>query len=444
MNMIRQLFLIGSFVWVISQLGQEFAYAQASPKTAEIDLELATTLFNELDAIANQDGGELWGVALNGPALFVEPKSRAIAANAQIPGDTSKLEQPGKILLGTLPPELPVANTAIRWAEQEWTMIMWPLPTDPVDRRVLMAHESWHRIQAKIPIAAGDEANSHLDSLLARVCLQMEWGALAKALESKEDRQREAILDALVFRTIRRQKYPGAAQEENRMELHEGMAEYTGIRLGAGDNARAYAVRAIQTKPKGWSTLVRSFAYLSGPGYGLLLDEHAPGWRQRLKADTDLGEQLRIALNIELPRALPAHARDCITKYNAQPLVAAERSREEKRIEQQRQLKALLIDGPILVLPLGQMQMSFDPGRNVPVEAVGTVYGNLVVSDSWGKLSSTGKAMITLDYKQLIVPVDADFDPSHPQGADWSLELAKEWDVKPSEGPGKWTVHKSN
>ncbi len=49
------------------------------------------------------------------------------------------------------------------------------------------------------------------------------------------------------------------------MELHEGMAEYTGIVLGAGTEARSYAIRALKSKPEKLETFVRSFAYLSGP-----------------------------------------------------------------------------------------------------------------------------------------------------------------------------------
>jgi hypothetical protein len=37
---------------------------------------------------------------------------------------------------------------------------------------------------------------------------------------------------------------------------------------------------------------VRSFAYTSGPGYGLLLDERLPGWRAKVSTQTDLAKLL--------------------------------------------------------------------------------------------------------------------------------------------------------
>ena len=58
------------------------------------------------------------------------------------------------------------------------------------------------------------------------------------------------------------------------MEMHEGLAEYTGVRLSRDSDAAA-ATRAIKNieLAKSWPTYTFSFAYVSGPLYGLLLDE---------------------------------------------------------------------------------------------------------------------------------------------------------------------------
>jgi hypothetical protein len=198
-----------------------------------IDTDLAASHMEELQSIVDEDGGKLWGVPLSGQVMFVDPNSRAMVTNSNEGPEASKLQSQGSLYAGTLAAELPIANTTVHWDGKEWVMVMLPLPTSRLDRRVLMVHESWHRIQGKIPIAASGDANSHLNSLNARITLQMEWLALAMALESAGDLQRQSIRDAILFRTLRRSLSPNSDIGENRMELHEGLAEYTGIRLGA-------------------------------------------------------------------------------------------------------------------------------------------------------------------------------------------------------------------
>lgn len=50
------------------------------------------------------------------------------------------------------------------------------------------------------------------------------------------------------------------------------------------------------TDPDQAITFVRSFAYTSGPPYGLLLDQRLPGWRAKLNAQSDLSALLASTL----------------------------------------------------------------------------------------------------------------------------------------------------
>ena len=86
-----------------------------------------------------------------------------------------------------------------------------------------------------------------------------------------------------VFRQERRRLFPKAAAAENALELNEGLAEYTGARLGLRlpEQRLAYATYALARQLDAPS-FVRSFAYASGPAYGLLLDEALPDWRRGL------------------------------------------------------------------------------------------------------------------------------------------------------------------
>src|SRR5438046_7411128 len=103
-----------------------------------------------------------------------------------------------------------------------------------------MAQELWHRVQNEIGFPSSGAANNHLDSRDGRVWLQLEWRALAAALTSRGKQRRRAITDALLFRAYRRTIFPQAASQEREMEMHEGLAEYTGVTLSGSQNVNEY------------------------------------------------------------------------------------------------------------------------------------------------------------------------------------------------------------
>ena len=91
---------------------------------------------------------------------------------------------------------------------------------------------------------------------------------------------RTATHEALIFRAARHaQAGETGAEQERALELNEGLAEYTGVKLsGAVDPHRdvAATLRAAEQA----DAFSRMFAYASGPAYGLLLEDAAPGWRE--------------------------------------------------------------------------------------------------------------------------------------------------------------------
>src|SRR4051794_35256182 len=98
-------------------------------------------------------------------------------------------------------------------------------------------------------------------------------GALERALRTTGPARRDAIADALLFRSYRRSLFPAAAKNETALELNEGLAEYTGVKLSSADLQEA-TLRAdlILRQARNNPTFTRSFAYISGPAYGALLD----------------------------------------------------------------------------------------------------------------------------------------------------------------------------
>lgn len=398
--------------------------AAAKPSPAEI--------FGEAEAICRADNGTLWGLSLCGPLLLVEPATRTIFASQ--PDKQNILRREGEIFTGKLPAEINIANTALEWAGLKWTMMMLPLPEDKHRRAALIAHELWHRIQDDLGLPASGAANSHLDTRDGRYWLQLEWRALSAALAAHGEARKRAIIDAALFRARRRHLSEKAAQEERAMEMHEGLAEYTGAKLsGHADVARFVIDGPLNNAPKS-ETFVRSFAYANGPAYGLLLDATGGEWVRGLEKDADLGQLLFIRVGVVLPADMSGAADERSKSYGDAELAASEDHREKGRRELVASYRSRLIDGQVLTIPLQSMQMQFNPANLVALEPHGTVYPNIRIVDAWGVLNVTsGGALMSSDFRQITVAA-----PDNGNG--WTLELKTGWKLNPAERSGSFVV----
>lgn len=412
-----------------------------APARAAPDPAAAAALFEQAQALCAADAGALWGQPLCGPILLVDPADRVVVANQADPGGV--LAARDGVFVGTLPSDAMLANTRVAWSGQAWTQLLWPLPMEPALLRVFVLHELFHRVQSGLGLDRPEAGNRHLDSLEGRYLLQLEWRALARALMSDEAAaRRQRTADALAFRAQRRRLFPAAAAEEAALEINEGLAEYTGVRVGlASDEARrAYAVYAL-ARFLDAPSFVRSFAYASGPAYGLLLDDADPDWRGRLDADADLGHLLAAATGIE-PAAATAgpDLRARAGRYDSYgSLRAAEVARERDRQARLAAWRASLVDGPVLVLPLSSPGFQFNPQTLAALDGVGTVYPHLRLTDGWGELQvAGGAALVHADWKRASVALAEGGDGR--SGPGWRLELAPGWTLAPGPRAGDLTV----
>ena len=412
------------------------ALAQSSP----IDSTLAAQYFQEAQALCSRDGGKLWGVSLCAPMLFVDRRTRTVVANQA--DKEGILTKDGNVFVGQLPARVTIANTATEWAGIRWMMVIFPLPEDRYRRASLMAHELWHRVQSDLGFPSSGAANNHLDSFEGRVWLQLEWRALAAALTNRGKQRRQAIADALLFRAYRRMIFPNAATEEHEMEMHEGLAEYTGVTLSGSPNLNQYVVDTDLKEAANKQTFVRSFAYASGPAYGVLLDETKAKWRNNLKKDDDLGSLLQKKLSIELPPNIQTTAESRAKHYDGEKLQAFETERENARQKLLAEYRAKLIDGAVLIVPILKMSMQMNPGTLVPLEPVGTVYPDIRIVDAWGILTVTKGALIKSDFSKIYVSAPGNLSASPILGDGWTLELNAGWTVTNGERNGDYIVKK--
>jgi hypothetical protein len=416
------------------------SFAQQAP----IDLTAAADYFADAKAASDRDAGKLWGVRLYGPILFVDPQSRTVVTNqADAEG---KLKQQGTLWVGTLPPEVGIANTATKWAGVNWTMVMWgALSPYRQDHVRLTMHECFHRVQDGLGLPPSDAINNQLDTMDGRIWLQLEWRALELALRTTGPQRKQAVGDALYFRNYRRQLFPNAAKTENALESNEGVAEYTGIKLAAGSADEAALLAAIDlSQAYRRQTFVRSFAYISGPAYGLLLDAAKPNWRTGLKGGFDFGMLLASAYNVAPPAKLTsAEADRRARRYDGSDIFAVEKKREERRQRELADARKRVIDGPVLSFSPGSaFSFSFNPNNLVAIDDNRTVYPTLEISDEWGILKVEGGAMLVREkgfITRVVVPAPA---PGATKGDGWELDLKPGWKLSSGPRPGDVTLTK--
>lgn len=387
----------------------------------------AQTAAADLNEICQRDGGRLWGVSLCGPLIIVDPTTREIWANQ---ADANGVLQPtGAGWSGVMPNDVAIANTSTTWSGVQWIMLIG-VPESAVDRRVLVAHEAWHRVQVGLGFNFSRVDNAHLATEQGRTLLRLEMRALASALRSRGSGQRRAIRDALAFRQARHDLFPAAASEEAALERNEGLAAYTGAKLGAADDAEVFAAATLDRFDT-HQAYSRAYAYAVGPAYGLLLDStrRAGQWRRTIgqAAPADL-----LAAATRFVRYTEAELAEAAGRYDGLSVTAQERTRAEEQAARIAEYRRVF-SGPRLELALTNPRIMFNPNQITPVEGLGSVYGTLTVGDAWGEVRVTEAGLINPEFNRVTVANPA---PDGRSGPGWTLSLSPGYRLSPPDASG--------
>ncbi len=416
--------------------------------STSINLDQARQYFEELKAISDRDAGQLWGLPLYGPTMLVDPDTRFIVAN-QIDRD-GRLTADRDVYTGTLESEINIANTSISWSGTVWTMVNWNAVSanNPYDRANLLIHESWHRVQEELGIPSTTTSNFYLDELDGRIGLLLELRALDRAVLANDSAtQEKAIRDALTLRYYRQSLHPG--NNENAFEKHEGMAEYTGLKLcGLPDSLITKVVARSLQLAESNDGLANSFAYLTGPALGLLLDCHSKSWRDSVRNGIDLPTLLASAVGWRVPagRERLRIAADSIGRgYGSSALIANEtaRVREQENTENTvESFRNRLSTHGRLMIPNSNLYFSFNPMEKLIVfDTTGVIYKTMRLTGDFGILEVSDGILRTNDWQYFIAvaPDRVTGDSLTWQG--YTLQLHPGWLIE-SVGPNTFTTSK--
>ena len=401
----------------------------ASAPEAQVQPELAKRYFEEATKLCERDAGRLWGVSLCGPMVIFDSTTGTRA--------TSQPEPEGP------PPRLSgFADGPVSWGGVRWfSFPLQMLPEKDADtRQQILLHGLFHRIQPELVFSTSDTsdgANEHLDTLEGRFWMQLEWRALRRAVESSGSDRAEAIADALAFRHERRRRFPGAADNERREEIREGLASYTGIAAWASSPADAR--RAAATAAAGGElqpSFVGNFEAASGPAYGVLLDDLLPEWRRQVRGTSDLGDLLASGTS----RPPTADVAVAAARYDGATLRTAEEARDRAQQVRVAELRRRFVDGPVLTMP-GRGSGTSDTTGSVGIPGVGTVFfRNFTLSAQWGRLNANAGVLRAADGATLSVPVSGPLEGTTLQGDGWRVTLNAGWVVQPAPQPGSFVI----
>jgi hypothetical protein len=407
-----------------------------------ISPSLASQYFDEAKSAAGKQ--DLWNQPLYGPMLFVDSNSRSVVTNQADP--QGLLRKQGDVFIGELPEVVNIANTSTAWAGVTWAMVMWPLPTERQERVQLMTHELFHRMQDSLKLPGSNPINRHLDAQDGRTWLRMEWRALARALAERGALRRGAVADAIFFRSYRRSLFPQAADDERALEINEGLAEYTGLKLSSNSEGECVARAGVKLRQaQSGQSFTRSFAYVTGPAYGLLLDAAEKTWRRRIKAGDDLGVILQKAMGLKVPAVSASEAVHRSAHYDGDELIAVEAERENRRKETTAKYRSRLIEGPVLLLPVRNINYSYNPNNVASFEDVGVLYPTARITDDWGILEVTDGVLMFRDssaIKKLHVSAPTDLQARPLLGLGWKLTLNEGWEIGAGERSGDLILRK--
>ncbi|MEQ7007892.1 hypothetical protein ABN028_17095 [Actinopolymorpha sp. B17G11] len=388
------------------------------------------------------DDGDLWGISLADVSwMGIEDDRILLTADPCRPGYAPDGQG---LWSGPRPPDFALGSTSLEWAGRRWAASEFSFhDTDKAAVRELL-HEAWHVVvqpQLFSDITSiettGVPGADLLDTANGRTWLRLESVALSRALAlvGTDDEWRSAAADALLFRRRRGLHATAAeAMREQNLDIAEGMAEYTGWRL-SGASPQALAEH-VQDLPDGDEvSWVRSFPYHTGPAYGYLLDATGSEWRRRLQVVKDL--QALLSETVENHDLAAAETRG--EAYGLEGVRRLETAREKRQQAKVDVLRKRFAASRVLRIRWQRNGLTFRPGQVTPLD-IGTVYRHLAWRSPDGcELVAPGGALLTPDWSEIWVPLDASTlpdgsPPSLPttlNGDGWTLRVTDVWRLRP-------------
>ena len=120
--------------------------------------------------------------------------------------------------------------------------------------------------------------------------------------------------------------------------------------------------------------------------------------------------------------------------------MAEEDALAEARSRRLDHLRYRFVEGPVLQLDFRQMNVSFDPGTVDALDALGTVYKTLRITDAWGTLEVTDEGLIDTNWRFARVSAPYFNTGQTWTGGGYTLVLTDGWMLAPGPRAGDFVV----
>lgn len=393
--------------------------------------EKAAAYFNYADSICSLERSMIWGENLSAPLMFINRDTREIFASA--PDKEGILKARDGIYVGSYPRDMMVSPVAaVEIGGTLFGAVRLPGREDEFRIQTLMVHALFHRFQKARGIYTPNYQTSHLSERTARLWVKMEWKALQRAIRTSGEIRTQAIRDALVFRSARREMYPGFENEENHFEIYEGLTTFTYHYICIPDYDE-YVKELLNYYENiyAYRSYTHSWGFASGSLYAHLLYEAGFDFSAISDPDTDLGGIAGELYSIELPEISRDIAGSLAFNYDIDLVNREETEREISISEGLRKRVSKYIDRPVVFLELQSPNFNFEPDDMDPVDTLGIIYNTLRVTDNWGRIAvDEGGCLVSPNFDFIRVPArNIIAERNHITGEGWQIFLNDSWEI---------------
>ncbi len=267
---------------------------------------------------------KLWGVSFDLPLLI---KTKDFVVCSEYVEGFTKYKN---IYFGTPEDYTQGGNSCVYWRDKSWATFKYDPArfNDRKSRMNLFYHETFHCNQYILDLTGKWTLCKHLNEFDARCLMQLEYYALSKALKADKI-DTVSIISALSFRAYRYALYPNAYREEGAIEMLEGIANYTGLKL----SGKTYNEILSDIKSNLSNVNPQLFAYWTGASYCFILDKIDSTWRKQIHKNDNFLYFTQAMINIQLPASLKEYYTQNRELYNWDEI----KSKEKKIMQETKQ-----------------------------------------------------------------------------------------------------------
>ncbi len=317
----------------------------------------------------------------------------------------------------------PGAHTSISWKGIDWAFYTYPDKSFEIrkERLNLFFHEAFHRNQKFLKLNGEWTQCSHLNNSNARTLLKLEYNALLKCLTDINNST--SIIDALSFRAYRYYLYPKAYNEEQSIEICEGLANYTGLKLSGYTNDEVLNILKYR---KSFNSQL--FAYYTGALYGFILDKTDSTWRKEINNKDNFLYFTQKRLDLKLPEHLKMHIKKVRNNYGWDTISKTEKIISKKTKKQEKYYSKIFFKNPIIKIPRNLCTGGFIFNSSIifPL-AEGKVYNGFSTYGDWGELIAKDEIFFS---DNILLPTPFEIKENLIIGNGWQIKLNNNWEIE--------------